>query len=215
MNLDKIYIFSEQFKNLIENKIRVGDALNILHQNEEDKKFKQILKKISKDVSSGKTLYEAFLVHKKIFEQGYIALIKIGENSDSLAERMEDICQILKAKIDNRRKLLNLLLPNILVLVVAFLVVSLLIQLVLPNFISIFESNDQELPSMTKSLLYIYNHFLYICILIIISLALIFIINMYINKNKKYKFQKDKFILKLPFLKTYIKKNMLYIFIKI
>lgn len=203
----KIYLFTEQLNNLISNGIRVSDALDIISKNEKNKKLKKIIKNIHSNVLKGKTLYESFAKHRDVFDDKYLALIKIGEISDDLQDKIKIAALILKNKLEYRQKTISILIYPAIILCFTLLLIFFLINFVLPNFLEIFSENSVLLPTPTLILLYIHRNFLKIILSLVIVTFLVYATFVYINKNKKLKYKKDKIILSLPFINSYIKNG--------
>ena len=110
--------------------------------------------------------------------------------------------------MSQRKYLWGILIYPIVVICLTFLIVSFLLIFILPNFITIFEENQIELPLVTRILLGFSRNFHYILILIICTLTIIFIFNMYINKNKYKRIRTEKLLINI-FLFGELKKFLL------
>jgi len=133
----------------------------------------------------------------KIFGNTYLYMLKIGEVSGSITERLEDISKSLEFDLANQKKLGGILVYPIVVISLTLIIVTFLLTFILPNFITIFEENQVELPLITRILLFISRNFHYILLFIIALILIIFFINMYMNNNKLMRIQKDKCLLNM------------------
>ena len=108
---------------------------------------------------------------------------------------MEDISKSLEFDLANQKKLGGILVYPIVVISLTLIIVTFLLTFILPNFITIFEENQVELPLITRILLFISGNFHYILLFIIALILIIFFINTYMNNNKLMRIQKDKWLL--------------------
>lgn len=124
-------------------------------------------------------------------------MLKIGEVSGSITERLEDIFKSLEFDLANQKKLGGILVYPIVVISLTLIIVTFLLTFILPNFITIFEENQVELPLITRILLFISRNFHYILFFIVVLILIIFFINMYINNNKSKRIKRDKWLLNM------------------
>jgi len=110
-------------------------------------------------------------------------------------EKEKNFKEVLK-KI-NQKKLGGILVYPIVVISLTLIIVTFLLTFILPNFITIFEENQVELPLITRILLFISRNFHYILLFIIALILIIFFTNMYINNNKFKRIKKDKWFLNM------------------
>ena len=78
----------------------------------------------------------------KIFGNTYLYMLKIGEVSGSITERLEDISKSLEFDLANQKKLGGILVYPIVVISLTLIIVTFLLTFILPNFITIFEENQ-------------------------------------------------------------------------
>ena len=205
---EKILFFTNELALLIKSGLTFTKAIEIILKEEKNKKFKDILKKIHKNLTMGKNIYDSFKPFENTFGSTYLYILKIGELSGNIVESLEDISKSLDFDLSQRKKLGGILIYPVVVICLTFLIVSFLLIFILPNFTTIFEENQIELPLITRILLGISRNFHYILIFIICILTIIFIFNMYINKNKYKRIRRDKFLLNI-FLFGELKKLLL------
>lgn len=205
---EKILFFTNELALLIKSGLTFTKAIEIILKEEKNKKFKDILKRIHKNLTIGKNIYDSFKPFENTFGSTYLYILKIGELSGNIVESLEDISKSLDFDLSRQKKLAGILIYPIVVISLTFLIVSFLLIYILPSFITIFEENQIELPLVTRILLSISRNFHYILLFIIVILTIIFIFNMYINKNKYKRIKRDKFLLNI-FLFGELKKLLL------
>lgn len=201
-----ILLFTENFRNLLESGITITIALEILSEQEKNKDFSNIILKIRNSILSGCNLYTSFLEFNHIFGNGYLNLLAIGEETGSLTENLEKICEnlILEKKIKSKIK--EALFYPIIVLCFTILLILFMLIYVFPNFLQLFQDSNIELPFFTKILLNLSKNSFFIIFLLFFSISLITIFSKYISQKTK-----EKIKLKLPLVKKIIlKKSIIY-----
>ena len=190
---EKILFFTNELAIMLKSGLTFTTAIEIILKEEKDKNFKEVLKKIHKNLIAGKSIFESFKNFDRIFGNTYLYMLKIGEVSGSIVERLEDISKSLEFDLANQKKLGGILVYPIVVISLTLIIVTFLLTFILPNFITIFEENQVELPLITRILLFISRNFHYILLFIIVLILII----LYINNNKLKRIQKDKWLLNI------------------
>ena len=184
---EKILFFTNELAIMLKSGLTFTTAIEIILKEEKDKNFKEVLKKIHKNLIAGKSIFESFKKFDKIFGNTYLYMLRIGEVSGSITERLEDISKSLEFDLANQKKLGGILVYPIVVISLTLIIVTFLLTFILPNFITIFEENQVELPLITRILLFMSRNFHYI----------LFFINMYMNNNKSKRIKRDKWLLNM------------------
>lgn len=205
---EKILFFTKELTIMLKSGITFMNSIEILLKEEKEKNFKQILKKIYKNLASGKNIFNSFKEFSNIWGNTYLYMLKVGELTGTLEQRLEDISNNIEFELETKKKIGGILIYPLIVLCLTFIIVSFLLIFILPNFISIFEENNIELPFVTKILIFISRTFHFILIFIIFIVFLLFSLNKHINNNKFKKIKKDHFILKFPIFGEIIKLSL-------
>ena len=92
---EKILFFTNELALLIKSGLTFTRAIEIILKEEKNKKFKDILKKIHKNLTMGKNIYDSFKPFENTFGSTYLYILKIGELSGNIVESLEDISKSL------------------------------------------------------------------------------------------------------------------------
>jgi len=162
----------------------------------------------------GKNIYDSFKPFENTFGSTYLYILKIGELSGNIVESLEDISKSLDFDLSQRKKLGGILIYPIVVICLTFLIVSFLLIFILPNFITIFEENQIELPLVTRILLG-FSRYHSFSILLNAGIGMVESLEiMYMNNNNYYLkdrlFEVKKAILAGNNITTSFKKLNLY-----
>lgn len=201
---DKILLFATQLNSLLKSGLTVAYSINILYLSENDKNFRIILKKILKSLNSGKNIFDSFKNFKDIFGKTFLNMLKVGELSGVFNDSLDNAIEYLEYSLESKRKIISLLIYPIVVLTITLFLLTFLLIFIFPNFISIFEENEIQLPLTTRILIFLSNNFVYIFFILVFALVTLYLVFRYINNNKNLRFKKDK-----SFLNIFIFGNLL------
>lgn len=200
-----IAIFSRQFYTMLNAGVNILYSLDILRYQTKNSKLKKAITEIYEDVQKGMIFSDALDKHGHIFPKLFLNMARAGESSGNLDVIMEKMAQHYEKENKINNKIRSAMIYPIILSLVAFLVVIFLITIVMPTFVSMFESSGVALPLPTKILLEIsdfikkYWYFLFFAIIVFI-----YIVRKYSRSNRgMYKI--DKFKLKVPILKNTLK----------
>jgi type II secretory pathway component PulF len=86
VSLKDVVDFSKQMAALMEAGVSVVKALQLMSEGTTKNSLKTVLTKISQDVKTGKSISAAFGVHKNVFSDFYVNLVRTGEESGKMAQ---------------------------------------------------------------------------------------------------------------------------------
>lgn len=144
-----IAIFARQLATMMTAGLPIVQALDIIAQSAEKVAMKDLVATVKNDVESGLTLASAMDKHRKYFDELFVNLVRAGEDSGSL-ELVLDRIAIYKEKTESLKgKIKKALFYPIAVVVVAFIVTSILLIFVIPQFKQLFDGFGATLPAFT------------------------------------------------------------------
>ncbi|KTD01377.1 type II secretion system F family protein [Fluoribacter gormanii] len=146
-----ITVFSRQLATMIESGIPLVQSFDIVAKGQSNKRFKELIETIKRDVETGLTLSESLKKFPAHFNDLFCNLVEAGEKSGSL-DIMLDKVATYKEKIETiKKKIKKALTYPLAVLVVAFLVTAGLLIFVVPQFEALFKGFGADLPAMTQA----------------------------------------------------------------
>ncbi len=187
--------FYKQLLALLAAGVPIVASLQII-QNQSDKNFGSIIKKITTDLAEGKTLASSLKTNS--FPDEDINLIKIGIATGKLEDSLEKIVQYSQNSLSAKNKIKKALLYPSIVLGLSFLSILFLLIFILPTFKGIFSEFNFDLPFLTRLFLKISENWFFIFILII---GLIIVLG--------YFFKKEEIRIKLPLIGSIYKNKVI------
>jgi len=192
-----IALFCRQFAIMLESGITIGATLDIVRRQIENPTLKEIVQKVYEDVQKGRSLSEAMGDHPE-FPPLLVSMIESGEVSGSLDEVMVQMAGHYEKNLDVQRKVKSALTYPAITVTLILILMVVLIAFVIPNFLSMYASENLELPWVTRALMSITeftrDNFLIIMTTIISLIAGFFAV----RRTPKGKHFFDELVLKLP-----------------
>ncbi|MGM8212356.1 type II secretion system F family protein [Virgibacillus sp. W0430] len=143
-------IFLRQYATLIQSGIPIATATNTMAQQTNIYMLKIALEDIYKRLRQGQSLSSSAMIHPTIFPELLISMIEAGEASGKLDDILGQMATYYEKQYTNRQKILSALMYPTIVGIITFVLVVFLLIFVVPQFVSMFNSFDQELPFYTK-----------------------------------------------------------------
>lgn len=149
----EIVLFSRQLATLINAKVPIVQALNILQSQVSSRKLKLSIGEVSQRVESGDSLSSAISRYPGIFSNLYVNLVRAGELSGTMDESLAYLANQLEKDYDLRSKVVGAMTYPIFILVALVIVGFLMFLYVLPPLMSVLKESSVELPITTKILI--------------------------------------------------------------
>jgi type IV pilus assembly protein PilC len=145
-----ISIFTRQLAIMLQSGIPIAQAFDIVGKGHENPSVQQLINSIKQDIESGTSLTQALGKHPLYFDALYCNLVAAGEQAGILDGILEKLATY-KEKIETiKGKIKSALFYPTAVLVVAFIITTVLLMFVVPQFESLFKGFGADLPALTK-----------------------------------------------------------------
>lgn len=152
-------VFCRQMNSILVAGVPVIEALGMLADQTENKNLAASIKRTQVSVEKGESLADAMRDEPKAYPSIMAQMVEAGEASGSLEVSFER----LAVQFEKDAKLSGLvrqaMIYPIVVIVVAIGVICIMMMVVIPNFTSMFEDLDTELPKITQMVVAI-SHFM-------------------------------------------------------
>lgn len=146
-------VFSRQFATMINAGLAMVRCLDILSEQTEDKKLRETLIQVRRDVEGGSTLSNSLAKHPTVFSMLYISMVKAGEMGGVLDEVLERLAGFMEKDFALKKKVKSALTYPVVILLMATGIVFFLVTYILPTFVALFEGMSLALPLPTQILI--------------------------------------------------------------
>ncbi len=205
-----IVVATRQLATLVEGGIPIAQSLTAVGQSSDKKSVNKLLRAIRQRVDQGVNLTTALRDHPKHFNQLYLALVNVGEESGTLGPMLERIAAYLEKAEALRRKIISALTYPIVVLFLGIVITLGLLVFVIPQFKEVFNNFGAELPALTRNIIALseaaQNNILKIIGFII---AVYIIYGTLYRRSEHVHLFTDRVILRLPVFGNLIRKSIL------
>lgn len=191
-------IFCRQFSTLIRAGVTIVEATNILAEQTESKPLKKALVEVSSALLRGIPFSQAVQEHKRIFPPLFVSMIRAGEETGDLEGTLDRLALFFEKAHTTKEKIKSAMTYPTVVGLMSIASVIYLLQGVVPQFVTMFESFDTELPAITKIVLALsksLSHQWYYWIIALVILILAF--QLY-KRTERGKYVIDYAKLKMP-----------------
>jgi general secretion pathway protein F len=200
---DVLYITS-QLENLLASGLPLYEALSILAEKDEKKKYKLLLLNLCEKLKLGYTLSEAMREYPKTFDSIICSMIENSQKTARLQECLNEISTILNSSIQLKKRLISAITYPLILFIFCFLILNFLLFISIPALSDLFEG--RTLHPFTKIVFCVskfackYKFFIFLGL--ITTFCFGFISYLY-DPIKKKIYEK---ILKLPVIKLFMIK---------
>ena len=195
--LEKL-LFTKHLATMVKAGIPVPEAFATLIEQSKSQALIAVLKGILKQVENGQSLAKAMQKHPKVFDQFYISLIEVGEESGALEENLEFLAKQLAKDYNLRKKIQGAMFYPALVFGATFVMGGFISLFILPKLIDFFSAFDIELPLTTRILLFFANLMKNYGLFVIVGVVAFIFIMSNILRLPKIKPKWHAIILKAP-----------------
>ncbi len=169
-------------------------------------RLKGVVEEILEDVRRGDPLSEAFGRHRDIFDDLFINLVRVGEESGNLPLCFNYLAELYEnEKATNERIKSATRYPKIVVTAI-FLAVSFLMTFVVPKFVDLFRSSHVPLPLPTRILVAVSGFFANYFIFIFLGVGAAIAAYRWAMNYEGPRSIRDRFLLKMPIIGELSKK---------
>ncbi|HUK55954.1 MAG TPA: type II secretion system F family protein [Nitrospiria bacterium] len=156
---EALIIFSRQLATLISAGLPFMSSFDALIEQTENKRLKDVIVQVRKDVEGGSSFSDALAKHPSVFSNLYVSMIRAGETGGVLDEILQRLATLAEHEATTRARIKAATrYPKIVIgaLVIAFII---LLQFVIPRFAALYASFKAQLPLPTRILIGINNGF--------------------------------------------------------
>jgi type IV pilus assembly protein PilC len=202
-----VAVFTRQLSTMIAAGIPVAQAFDIVAKGHENPTMRELVNTIKQDIEGGTNMTDALGKYPLYFDSLYCNLVNAGEQAGIL-DTILDKLATYKEKIEAiKGKIKSALFYPTAVIVVAFIITSILMIFVIPQFESLFKGFGADLPAFTKLVMDIsatFRDYWYMIFGSIIG-AVVFFSYSY-KRSTKMQHTMDRLLLRAPIIGEIIKK---------
>jgi type IV pilus assembly protein PilC len=194
----EVIIFTRQLATLLRTGTSISTSLTTICVQTTNRRFRTILEDVTQSVHSGTSFSEALSKHPKIFSELFVSMVRVGEAGGMLDAVLDRLATLGTQELEMQSRISSALIYPIVLVIVAFIVVSFLVIGVLPKFAMVFRTSGAELPLPTHIILGLSSTLrrFWLLILILVGLALVWFRGYISREEGRFKFH--SWLLRVP-----------------
>ena len=203
--VDKIF-FTRNLQIMITAGMPLPKALRVLSEQTQNKKFEKAIKDIENEVIKGQTLSDSLSRHRNIFQDLFISMIKVGEESGTIEKVLKNLTYQMEREKELVSKVKGAMTYPLVILVLMVLIGIAMMVIVVPKLMSVFKEMNVELPATTRFIMGMGGFFSKYWYGLFIVFGLGYLAKRGLSKSKSFKKNIDGLILRVPVISEIIKK---------
>ncbi len=209
VSLEELIMFARQMHSLTRAGVVLNNAVHGLGRSIHNERMQELLLDVEHSLNSGVSLSVALGRHDDVFDDMFINIIQVGENSGRLDLAFKQMAQYLELEKDTRRRVTTALRYPILVFAAIAVAIVVLNIWVIPVFADLFSKFNTELPLPTRILIGTSNFFVnFWPWLLVAGVALVFGIRYYLN-TEAGRLRWDRAKLRIPLVGSIMERAIL------
>ncbi len=154
---DELVMASRNLSSMLVAGLPLSRALSVLERQSKNPRLKGVLLDIREHISKGDPFHESLKMHPKVFSQLYVAMVKAGEESGTLAQSLKTISTQLERLSNLKKKIKGAMIYPIIVITIMVIIGILMMIYVMPTLTATFVQMAIDLPASTQFLIAISN----------------------------------------------------------
>lgn len=176
----EIMHFSRQVAAFVRTGIPIIDAVRVVEEGTDNKRFKQILAEVREQLQGGVPFSEALAPHQNVFPSYYLGILRSAELTGQLDTVLDQLSLYIERDMEARSKVKSALTYPMVILVMSIITMLVMVTFVLPRFVTFFKDLDAELPLPTRMLLGfsdLFQQWWWVLALLVIAVVVLFVMS--------------------------------------
>jgi type IV pilus assembly protein PilC len=195
-----IAIFCRQFATILNAGVTMLSAVDMLRKQTANKLLRKALDAVFEELQKGRTLSQSLRSREGVFPELLVSMIEAGELSGTLDSTMVRMAAHYEKESWITQKVKAAMTYPTILLSVSVLMVIFLVYFILPNFISLIDTSQGDIPALTKAVMDITEFVRTRWYVVIGAFALIVIAFKYITARGNGRRTYHRILLRVPVL---------------
>lgn len=209
VKLSDLVLFTRQLSTMVSAGVPLLRALTTLESQMENKRMKEILQGIIKDVQGGSQLGDALAKYPDVFSDIYVNMVRAGEAAGIVDDILKRLASQVEKTASMRKKIKSASTYPVVLLSLTTVAFFGLMLFVIPKIGQILKDlggPDAKLPAMTLAMMAASDFLVKYWYIVIGAIFIVIFLFRRWAKTPSGKLAVHKFVLKVPILKTLVMK---------
>jgi len=198
-------IIIRQLSTLLKAGLPLDEALSTITEQSDHKNSKKILITLRAKLMEGQSLAYGMDLFPKAFDELITTSVEAGEQSGHLDEVLLRLAEYLEQREDMSKQSWMALLYPIILIVTSIAVVSGLMVFIVPKVIQVFETNNAQLPLITRALVSLSDWIRQYGLALFVVLMVAIVAFIFALQNQDFRYKWHRILLKMPILGSFIR----------
>ncbi len=213
--MSEVVSFISLSADLLKQQLTFDEILNLLIEDTTNKRMKEVIKEIQKDLKDGKEGGQVYGKHEPIFGKFAAYMLSVASTSGNMALVFESTAKFLERDAEFKKNLKrSLMMPAVTVFAVIG-VVLFYVGYIFPSTAELFVEMGIDLPPMTQSTLDLSYWLRDNWVLLLISFIAPIVTFIWFVNTKKGKLVVDRVIIRIPVIGDLLHKTSIEIFSRV
>ncbi|MCJ7589507.1 MAG: type II secretion system F family protein [Candidatus Aminicenantes bacterium] len=146
-------MFNQELMALIKAGYPILRGMEVIVSRIKNLPFKELLMDVEKSIRGGKALSESFAAHESQFGRVYTASLMAGERSGNLAGAISRYLTYARTVAQTKSRIRSALVYPTLLIVFALILLTILVNFILPRFAEFYLDFEAKLPAISRGLM--------------------------------------------------------------
>jgi type IV pilus assembly protein PilC len=153
VKMEERITFTKNLAAMLSAGLTLSRALSVIERQTTNKVLKRITVEISQSVKEGSPFHESLAARPKIFSRLFVAMVKSGEESGTLADALKVVALQMERANNLTKKIKGAMIYPSIILFAIIVIGILMLIYVVPTLASTFQSLGTKLPTSTRVIL--------------------------------------------------------------
>lgn len=186
----------------------LGDIISTI----EDAFFQHIVTEIKHAIEGGASFSDAVALHRDVFPDVFVRLVRIGEETGRLDRSLKDIADHLQKMEDLSQSIKRAMIYPAFAIVTTMGALIFWLAYVLPKILKVFIEMKVQLPFMTRVLIVVSNVMQDFWFLFLLLPVILFVVVKLMKQNPRTRYYVDAAKLRIPVVKLVVVNKLLALF---
>ncbi len=171
VDIEELIIFCRQMHSLSKAGVPIIRAIAGLAESNRNPYFREVLLELRSDLESGMNMATALHAHPKVFNNLFISMVSVGENTGQLDGAFKQLAHYLELERETRKRIKQATRYPIFVMAAMAIALGVINLVVIPAFAKVFAQFHSQLPLPTRILIMFSDFFVHYWWLLLILLV--------------------------------------------
>jgi type IV pilus assembly protein PilC len=194
----ELIMFSRQLALLLESGTDIVTSLELLQNQVANAGFQRVIGEIATDIRAGSSLSAAMGKHPRIFPEVYFRTMAAGEQGGNMSSVLRQMADYLERGATTQKKIKGALIYPVMLAIAGVVVIGILVTVVMPSFISLYEAFGAQLPITTRIVINLSDWLLANGLYLLLGIGAVGAVSYIYSRTPMGRYHRDKLMLSLP-----------------